>query len=101
MSLIKAANFTRGGNIIANAPTPLTEEQIRSVAPAVFATTSTIVGLSVIHVPTIDVLTALRSEGFVPFAAAQTRVKDASRIPFINTSSVFAMKVPSAWVRGK
>jgi Domain of unknown function (DUF932) len=59
---------------------PLTDEQIRNVAPSIFAEAA--------HdsrsdryalIPTIDVLNSLRREGFQPFMAMQTKVRGADK----------------------
>jgi hypothetical protein len=63
--------------------TPLDDEQIRAVAPSVFAEAphgSRSARYS--YIPTIDVLSALRQEGFQPFMVAQTRTRIADRWDF-------------------
>lgn len=58
--------------------TPLSNDQLRSVAPSIFAEAAhESRSARYTYVPTIDVLNGLRSEGFEPFFAAQSR----SRIP--------------------
>ncbi len=59
---------------------PLSEDQLRRVAPSIFAeeahdSRST----RYTYIPTISVLRGLRNEGFEPFMVAQTRVRDDSR----------------------
>jgi hypothetical protein len=59
---------------------PLTDDQMRSVAPSIFAqephgTRSE----RYTYIPTIDVLTGLRREGFEPFMVTQTRVRNLDR----------------------
>ena len=57
--------------------TPLSDDQIRSVAPSIFAEdkhASRSERYS--YIPTASVLTELRKEGFQPFMACQTRVRD-------------------------
>ena len=56
---------------------PLSDDQIRSVAPSIFAEdkhASRSERYS--YIPTASVLTELRKEGFQPFMACQTRVRD-------------------------
>ena len=63
--------------------TPLADDQIRAVAPSVFAEApheSRSARYS--YVPTIDVLSSLRAEGFQPFMVAQTRTRLADRREF-------------------
>lgn len=56
---------------------PLSDEQIRSVAPSIFAEEAhgSRSGRYT-YIPTIDVLNGLRKEGFQPFMACQTRCRD-------------------------
>jgi hypothetical protein len=62
---------------------PLTEDQMRGVAPSIFAETAhTSRSLKYSYIPTSTVLTSLRKEGFQPFMVAQTRVRDDSRHEF-------------------
>ena len=59
---------------------PLSDDQIRSVAPSIFAETpheSRSQRYS--YIPTAAVLTELRKEGFQPFMACQTHVRDEDR----------------------
>lgn len=59
---------------------PLSNDQIMSVAPSIFAVEAhERVSERYTAIPTIDVLNALRSEGFMPFMVAQTKVRDADR----------------------
>jgi hypothetical protein len=61
----------------------LNDDQLRKLVPSAFATTahkSRSERFAVI--PTIEVITAMRREGFVPFAAKQARTRDASRKDF-------------------
>lgn len=56
---------------------PLSDEAIRSVAPSIFAEAAHESRSSrYTYIPTIDVLNGLRREGFQPFMACQTRVRD-------------------------
>lgn len=59
---------------------PLTDDQIRSVAPSIYAEdkhTSRSGRYS--YIPTSRVLSKLRTEGFQPFMVCQTRVRDAGK----------------------
>ena len=56
---------------------PLSDEAIRAVAPSIFAEAAHESRSSrYTYIPTIDVLNGLRREGFQPFMACQTRVRD-------------------------
>ena len=62
---------------------PLTDDQIRRVAPSIFAEEAHESRSSRYrYIPTSTVLTHLRQEGFQPFMVAQTRVRDESRRDF-------------------
>lgn len=59
---------------------PLTDDQIRAVAPSIFgAGKHQRCSDRYWHIPTIAVLDALRSEGFQPFMVCQTRVRSEDR----------------------
>ncbi len=56
---------------------PLSDEQIRSVAPSIFAESAHASrSARYTYIPTIEVLGGLRREGFEPFMVCQTRVRD-------------------------
>jgi hypothetical protein len=56
---------------------PLTDDQIRNVAPSIFADAAhDSRSKRYAYIPTIEVLDGLRKEGFSPFMVAQTRVRD-------------------------
>ncbi|MBS0230371.1 MAG: DUF945 domain-containing protein [Proteobacteria bacterium] len=56
---------------------PLTDDEIRAVAPSIFAEAAhESRSARYTYIPTIDVLSGLRREGFQPFMACQTRVRD-------------------------
>ena len=56
--------------------TPLSDDQIRQVAPSIFADAAHgSRSERYTYIPTIDVLNGLRREGFQPFFAAQTQVR--------------------------
>lgn len=57
--------------------TPLADEQIRQVAPSIFADAAhESRSARYTYIPTIDVLNGLRKEGFEPFMVCQTRVRN-------------------------
>lgn len=59
---------------------PLTNEEIATVAPSIFAEEAHESRSDRYrYIPTVDVLEALRSEGFMPFMACQTRVRDSAK----------------------
>jgi hypothetical protein len=59
---------------------PLTNEQIASVAPSIFANEAHDSRSSrYLYIPTVDVLESLRREGFLPMMACQTRVRDVAK----------------------
>ncbi|WP_400564402.1 DUF932 domain-containing protein [Pseudomonas aeruginosa] len=71
-----ASRFAYGSPVL-RSHEPLTDDQIRSVAPSIFAEDkheSRSARYS--YIPTAAVLTELRKEGFQPFMVAQTRVRD-------------------------
>jgi hypothetical protein len=62
---------------------PLTEDQMRGVAPSIFAEAAHASrSQRYAYIPTSTVLASLREEGFQPFMVAQTRVREASRHEF-------------------
>jgi hypothetical protein len=66
-----------------NVARPLTDEEIRAVAPSIFAdaaheSRSSRYG----YIPTIEVLNGLRREGFQPFMACQTRCRNEGKQDF-------------------
>ena len=70
-----ASRFGRFNQI--QSATPLDDDQIRRVAPSIFADEKHESRSDrYTYIPTIDVLTALRKEGFQPFMACQTRVRN-------------------------
>jgi hypothetical protein len=76
MSMRLASRFVRGNNAM-RSPEPLTDDQIRSVAPSIFAEDKHDSRSDrYTYIPTIDVLTSLRREGFQPFEVVQTKVRD-------------------------
>ncbi|MGY2492846.1 DUF932 domain-containing protein [Cupriavidus sp. CP313] len=74
-----ASRFARFSPSLQSA-TPLTDDQIRAVAPSIFSEdkhNSRSERYS--YIPTISVLAELRKEGFQPFMVCQTRVRDEER----------------------
>ncbi|MCC3318471.1 DUF932 domain-containing protein [Nocardia africana] len=62
---------------------PLSEVEMRAVAPSIFADEAHETRSErYTHIPTIEVLRGLEKEGFRPFAVAQTRVRDEGRREF-------------------
>lgn len=62
---------------------PLTDDQIRAVAPSIFAADKHVSRSErYTYIPTGEVLTALRKEGFEPFMVCQTRVRQDDRRDF-------------------
>jgi hypothetical protein len=62
---------------------PLTDDQIRAVAPSIFADHAhDSRSQRYTYIPTAQVLTGLRKEGFQPFMVAQTRVRHDDRRDF-------------------
>lgn len=73
------SRFGRKANVI-RSEHPLSDDQIRQVAPSIFAeekheSRST----RYTYIPTIDVLKGLRQQGFLPFFAAQSKVRNESK----------------------
>ncbi|MCQ0033995.1 DUF932 domain-containing protein [Burkholderia glumae] len=71
-----ASNFSRTANIV-RSHSPLTDDQIRRVAPSIFADDKHASRSErYTYIPTIAVIEKLRAEGFQPFMACQSRVRD-------------------------
>ncbi|RQS25597.1 DUF945 domain-containing protein [Burkholderia sp. Bp8992] len=65
------------------ADSPLSDDQIRLVAPSIFADGKhESRSERYTYIPTIDVLRGLRNEGFQPFMICQTRVRDTGKREF-------------------
>lgn len=70
-----ASRFRNASGI--RADMPLSDEQIRAVAPSIFAEAAhESRSARYTYIPTIDVLNGLRKEGFQPFMVCQTRVRN-------------------------
>ncbi len=62
------------------ANSPLSDDQLRAVAPAIFAPAAhQSRSARYAYIPTIDVLNGLRKNGFQPFMVAQTKVRDEAK----------------------
>lgn len=71
-----ATTFSRTAPILRSS-TPLDDDQIRQVAPSIFAADKhDSRSERYTYIPTIEILTKLREEGFQPFMVCQTRVRD-------------------------
>lgn len=81
--------------------TPLTLDQIRSIAPSVFAT-KPYIGVSdkYTFIPTIDVVQHLMKQGFQPFAVSQSRTRLADKQAFTKHMLRFRMAAASKPVVG-
>ena len=78
-----ANRFAYGSKTELRSSTPLSDMQIRSVAPSVFATEPhESRSERYAYIPTVDVLSKLRREGFEPFQVTQCRTRIASRRDF-------------------
>ena len=74
--------------------TPLSENQLRSVAPSIFAEAAhDSRSERYTYIPTSTVLTGLQKEGFQPFMVAQTRVRDEGKRDF--TKHMIRLRHPS------
>jgi hypothetical protein len=74
------SRFNARGASSLTSHTPLTDAQIRAVAPSVFAEDKAPSrSARYTYIPTIDILAGLRREGFQPFTAVQTRAKAENR----------------------
>jgi hypothetical protein len=77
--MMLASSFSRNAFAI-RSETPLSDDQIRAVAPSIFAEQAHDSRSGrYTYIPTIDVLNGLRKEGFSPFFACQTRCRDVSK----------------------
>lgn len=75
---MKSFSATAGHNSFYRQSSPLSDDQIRKVAPSVFASEAhESRSARYTYIPTLDVVAGLRKEGFEPFAVMQGR----SRVP--------------------
>jgi hypothetical protein len=80
---MKLASSFRYGSPMLRADSPLSDDQIRRVAPSIFADGKhESRSERYTYIPTIEVLRGLRNEGFQPFMICQTRVRDESKREF-------------------
>lgn len=74
---MQLASSFRSGSPMLRSDSPLSDDQIRRVAPSIFADGKhQSRSERYTYIPTIDVLRGLRNEGFQPFMVCQTRVRD-------------------------
>jgi hypothetical protein len=79
---------------------PLEDDQIRAVAPSIFATEPhSSRSERFTYIPTIDVLNGLRKEGFAPFMVAQTRTRIDDRRDF--TKHMLRLRHPNTIANGE
>ncbi|RKE39421.1 uncharacterized protein DUF932 [Paraburkholderia sp. BL23I1N1] len=80
---MQLASSFRYGSPMLRSDSPLSDDQIRRVAPSIFADGKhQSRSERYTYIPTIDVLRGLRNEGFQPFMVCQTRVRDQDRREF-------------------
>jgi hypothetical protein len=83
MTITRLASRFGHNSVCLRSATPLTEEQMRKVAPSIFAEAAhDSRSQRYTYIPTATVLGKLRSEGFQPFVVAQTRVRDEGKRDF-------------------
>lgn len=74
---MQLASSFRYGSPMLRSDSPLSDDQIRHVAPSIFGDGKhESRSERYTYIPTIDVLRGLRNEGFQPFMVCQTRVRD-------------------------
>ena len=77
---MQLASSFRYGSPMLRSDSPLSDDQIRRVAPSIFADGKhQSRSERYTYIPTIDVLRGLRNEGFQPFMVCQTRVRHDDR----------------------
>lgn len=80
---MQLASSFRYGSPMLRSDSPLSDDQIRRVAPSIFADGKhESRSERYTYIPTIDVLRGLRNEGFQPFMVCQTRVRDQGKREF-------------------
>jgi len=80
---MQLASSFRYGSPMLRSEYPLSDDQIRRVAPSIFADGKhQSRSERYTYIPTIDVLRGLRNEGFQPFMVCQTRVRDQDKREF-------------------
>lgn len=89
----------RNSTTIKHSNRPLTADEIRSVAPSVFAAAAhESRSARYTYIPTADVLAGLQREGFLPFAATQSRSRVEGKSEF--TKHMLRLRHESALARG-
>lgn len=77
---MKLASRFAFGSPCLRSDTPLSDDQIRAVAPSIYADAKHVSRSErYTYLPTSVILTALKGQGFQPFMVAQTRVRDSER----------------------
>lgn len=96
---MQLASSFRYGSPMLRSDSPLSDDQIRRVAPSIF-TDGKHQSRSerYTYIPTIDVLRGLRNEGFQPFMVCQTRVRDQDKREF--TKHLIRMR-PASEITGE
>jgi hypothetical protein len=80
---MQLASSFRYGSPMLRSDAPLSDDQIRRVAPSIFSDSKhQSRSERYTYIPTIDVLRSLRNEGFQPFMVCQTRVRDQDKRDF-------------------
>ncbi|MGF6606321.1 hypothetical protein OKW45_001221 [Paraburkholderia sp. WSM4175] len=80
---MQLASSFRYGSPMLRSDSPLSDDQIRRIAPSIFAEGKhQSRSERYTYIPTIDVLKGLRNEGFQPFMVCQTRVRDQDKREF-------------------
>lgn len=75
--LLSAPTVISAGTPVTPARVPMSDEQLRKLVPSIFADGAhDSRSERYTYIPTIDVLHKLRDEGYFPFAAMQSRVRD-------------------------
>lgn len=89
--------YGRGKQTTYRADRPITNEEIITVAPSILATSPhDSRGKGYSFIPTIDVLTQLRKEGFQPYEVRQTKCRDESKQDY--TKHLLRLRHPDASV---
>jgi hypothetical protein len=96
---MQLASSFRYGSPMLRAESPLSNDQIRRVAPSIFADGKhESRSERYTYIPTIDVLRGLHNEGFQPFMVCQTRVRDQDKREF--TKHLIRMR-PASEITGE
>ena len=96
---MQLASSFRYGSPMLRSDSPLSDDQIRRVAPSICADGKhQSRSERYTYIPTIDVLRGLRNEGFQPFMVCQTRVRDQDKREF--TKHLIRMR-PASEITGE